>query len=149
MNKKMCLFVLGLLVSLLSPLVVAQDAVTTLRGGVEISADSPPPKLNKWIHDVEPIRRQYVQQPPLIPHKVDGYKMNKKFNKCLTCHSWSNYKASGATKVGQSHFLAYDGTEKSNVAGRRYFCLQCHVPQKQVDPLVGNSFRPIEILDQH
>jgi len=27
------------------------------------------------------------------------------------------------------------------VSTRRYFCMQCHVPQEPVQPLVGNSFR--------
>lgn len=150
MNKKMLLLVLGSWLSIVcSPTLFAQEGVQSLRGGTEILADSVTPRLSKWRHDAETIARQYVQQPPLIPHKVDGYKINKKFNKCLTCHSWSNYKASGATKVGQSHFLGYDGAEQANLAGRRYFCLQCHVPQKQIDPLVGNSFKPIDILDQY
>lgn len=148
MNLKTFSLVLGVLASmLLASVSSAQEGVQSLRGGTEIGDPSVTPMLNKWRHDDEPIRRQFVQQPPLIPHKVDKYKINKKFNKCLTCHSWANYKASGATKVGQSHFLEYDGTESGNIAGRRYFCLQCHVPQKQVDPLVGNSFKPIEILN--
>lgn len=150
MGKTILPIVLGLLMNaLMAPTVLAQEGVQALRGGTEISADSVTPKMTKWRHDGETIPRQFVQQPPLIPHKIAGYKINKKFNKCLTCHSWANYKISGATKVGQSHFLDHSGTEKANLAGRRYFCLQCHVPQKQVAPLVGNSFKPIDILDQN
>lgn len=149
MKQKTFSLLLVVLVSvLLLPLASAKEGVQSLRGGTELGDASVPAKLNKWRHDDEPIARQYVQQPPLIPHRVDNYKINKKFNKCLTCHSWSNYRVSGATKVGQSHFMEHDGSENSNIAGRRYFCLQCHVPQKQVDPLVGNEFKPIEILDQ-
>ncbi len=148
MQKVFSLLTVMLLGVLLSPFVNAAEGVQSLRGGVEIADDSVPPKLDKWRHDDEPIARDYVQQPPLIPHRVDRYVINKKFNKCLTCHSWSNYKASGATKVGQSHFLEHDGSESANVAGRRYFCLQCHVPQMQVDPIVGNDFKPIKLLDR-
>ena len=28
----------------------------------------------------------YVNQPPLIPHSVDGYQISKNTNRCLQCH---------------------------------------------------------------
>ncbi|MBI3772094.1 MAG: nitrate reductase cytochrome c-type subunit [Gammaproteobacteria bacterium] len=139
-----------ILVMLLSqPLAMAQDGgLVSLRGDKAVSDSSVEPRVAKIRHDSEPILRQYVQQPPLIPHRVDGYVINKKFNKCLTCHSWANYKQSGATKISQTHFVNQEGVELSNVAGRRYFCMQCHVPQYEVDPLVGNTFKPIPLLDR-
>ncbi len=141
---------LSLIVSFLfSPLTFSEPlgGVQSLRGGTEISDNSVPAHNIKWQHDVEPIPRQFIGQPPVIPHKVEGYKVNIKFNKCLTCHSWSNYKSSNATKISLTHFVDREGDERANIAPRRYFCLQCHVPQKQVNPLVGNSFEPIELLD--
>lgn len=125
----------------------SSGGVQSLRGGIEISDAAMPAHNIKWQHDVEPIPRQFVAQPPVIPHKVEGYKVNKKFNKCLTCHSWSNYKSSNATKVSLTHFIDRDGNELANLAPRRYFCLQCHVPQRQVNPLVGNSFKSIDLLN--
>ena len=79
--------------------------------------------------DREPFARDYVQQPPLIPHQVRGYNITANFNKCMDCHSWSKAKESGATKVSLTHFKDRDGKELSNISPRRYFCLQCHVPQ--------------------
>jgi cytochrome c-type protein NapB len=35
-----------------------------------------------------------------------------------------------------------DGNVLSNVAPRRYFCLQCHVPQTDAAPIVENTFTP-------
>lgn len=149
MNRLIASIMAGLLLSWTSLPAMAADGVWSLRGGTEISDDSVPPQSSKWMHDSDPIPRQYVQQPPLIPHKVEGYKINKNFNKCLTCHSWANYKASGATKISLTHFVDHQGVEGDNVAGRRYFCLQCHVPQRQVQPIVGNKFQPIKLLDRN
>ena len=93
--------------------------------------------------DRDAIQRDYVQQPPLVPHKVDGYRINLKSNKCLSCHSWTNYKRVGATKVSQTHFSNRNGNVQANVAARRYFCLQCHVPQVNAQPLVENTFKSV------
>ena len=130
------------------PLVCADhDGVRSLRGTVEIDQPNKAAELKKWQHDTGPIERNYVQQPPLIPHHIKGYKINLRSNKCLTCHSWKNYKESGATKISLTHFKDRDGAELSKVAPRRYFCNQCHVPQTNARPLVKNTFTPIDAVD--
>lgn len=96
--------------------------------------------------DREPFARDFVQQPPLIPHGVRGYNITSNFNKCMDCHSWSRAKEAGATKVSLTHFKDRDGKELSNISPRRYFCLQCHVPQLDAPPLVANTFKPVESL---
>jgi cytochrome c-type protein NapB len=83
-----------------------------------------------------------VQQPPLIPHTIKGYTVTMNFNKCLDCHAWTRAKESGATKISVTHFKDRDGLELSSVSPRRYFCSQCHVPQSDAAPLVGNTFKP-------
>ncbi len=98
----------------------------------------------KPLPDQAPIERDFVQQPPLIPHKVEGYEVTMNFNKCMDCHAWSRYRESGATKVSLTHFKDRDGGELSNISPRRYFCMQCHVPQTDAKPLVANSFRRAE-----
>jgi cytochrome c-type protein NapB len=90
--------------------------------------------------------RDYVQQPPLIPHKIDGYIINTKSNKCLTCHSWKNYREAGATKISQTHFENREHSVLANVSARRYFCTQCHVPQVNAKPLVANTFKPVTAI---
>ena len=120
--------------------------VESLRGANELNAPSNHVVVKRNINDRDPIERDYVQQPPLIPHKTKGYKINLKFNKCLTCHSWRNYKDAGATKISQTHFSDRDADVLSNVAARRYFCNQCHVPQADAKPLVENDFRPIKTI---
>ncbi len=122
--------------------------IHSLRGDRPIDAESAPATIKKNIRDREPIPRSYVQQPPLIPHKVKGYKINLKFNKCLTCHSWANYKKSGATKVSLTHFENRDGEALSNISPRRYFCTQCHVRQTEATPLVDNNFHAVNVFEQ-
>lgn len=120
--------------------------VNSLRGASDIEAPSNQVVIKRNISDQAPISREYVQQPPLIPHKTKGYQINLKFNKCLTCHSWANYQKSGATKISLTHFSGRDGEAMSNVAPRRYFCNQCHVPQMNAKPLVENSFQSVNII---
>jgi len=98
--------------------------------------------------DREPYARDFVQQPPLIPHAVRGYNITAKFNECMDCHSWSKAKEAGATKVSLTHFKDRDGKELSNISPRRYFCMQCHVPQHEAQPLVVNTSKPVEALQQ-
>jgi len=129
--------------SLFMSTIVVADELKSLRGSSDIDSPSNAVEIKKNINDKGPILRDYVQQPPLIPHKIKGYKINLKFNKCLTCHSWANYTKSGATKISQTHFSGRDGEALSNVSPRRYFCVQCHVPQADAKPLVQNNFEPV------
>jgi len=84
----------------------------------------------------------YVNQPPMIPHSVDGYQVSKNTNRCLQCHGVEHYRTTGAPRVSPTHFMDSDGKVLSNVAPRRYFCLQCHVPQTDATPIVENTFTP-------
>ena len=84
----------------------------------------------------------YVNQPPMIPHSVDGYQVSTNTNRCLQCHGVEHYRTTGAPRVSPTHFLDNDGKVLSNVAPRRYFCLQCHVPQTDAAPIVENTFTP-------
>ena len=98
--------------------------------------------------DREPYPRDFVQQPPLIPHRITGYTITAEFNRCMECHAWSRAPDTGATKVSQSHFKDRDGRELSNISPRRYFCLQCHVSQTEAPPLVKNTFQPLPAVKQ-
>lgn len=92
------------------------------------------------------IPRDFVQQPPLIPHTIHNYRITKNFNKCMDCHSWARYQQENATKVSITHFKDREGTELGNISPRRYFCTQCHVPQTETRPLVENTFKRAEGL---
>ena len=120
--------------------------VQSLRGVNDLDNQSNTVVTKKNIRDRDPIERDYVQQPPLIPHHIKGYTINMKSNKCLTCHSWANYKEAGATKISQTHFSDRENNVMANVAARRYFCTQCHVPQADAKPLVENTFEPLKTI---
>lgn len=146
MTRKAHALAMLLLASALAipPTFAADDAAKPpLKTGKAAEAGSDVPDIFKTERDRTPIQRDYVQQPPLIPHAIKGYNITKNFNKCMDCHSWSRYKETGATKVSLTHFKDRDGNELSNVAPRRYFCTQCHVPQTDAKPLVANTFKPV------
>jgi cytochrome c-type protein NapB len=145
MMKKITTLIL-LLVSTGISMQVASQNVNSLRGGDDISQNSTVPDGKKYAKDGDTIARNYVQQPPLIPHKISGYRVNLKSNKCLSCHSWAKYKKAGATKISQTHFESREGELLSSVSSRRYFCTQCHVPQVNAKPLIENQFKPVTTI---
>jgi len=126
----------------------AGEDVQSLRGDSSLDADAKTPVIKRWEPDQEVIARDFVQQPPLIPHSIDGYRIEINSNKCLTCHSWANYRESDATKISQTHFADRDENVLANVAPRRYFCTQCHVAQMDTEPLVENTFEPVRAIRQ-
>ncbi len=126
---------------------VYAEQPASLRGAEVINETARVSEMKRYQKDGEVISRDYVQQPPLIPHKIDGYQITAKYNKCLTCHSWNNYKKSGATKISQTHFEDREKNVLANVSARRYFCVQCHVPQASTAPLVENTFKPIDVIN--
>jgi len=88
--------------------------------------------------------RNYPEQPPVIPHSIDGYQLDKRFNQCLDCHSRSASPESGAPMVSITHFMDRNKQVLAAVSPDRYFCTQCHVPQTDVDPLVENQFETVD-----
>ena len=131
-------------ISLATPVTSAE--VTSLRGATELNEDSAAPEQKIYNKDGEPISRDYVQQPPLIPHKIDNYQVNLKSNKCLSCHSWKHYREAGATKISQTHFEDRESNVLANLSARRYLCTQCHVQQVNAKQLVENTFQPITAI---
>jgi len=127
-------------------LVSNNGGVGSLRGLVEISDINKSEAMKRVPRDQQPFDRNYVQQPPLVPHTTRGYQVNLNANKCLSCHSFKNAGDMGATKISVTHYEARDGTSLSDVSPRRYFCLQCHVTQADAKPLVGNTFQPVDSL---
>jgi cytochrome c-type protein NapB len=123
---------------------VAQDRapLKSLRGDVGLEHLSPPPAVVKQETPADGMfGRAYRQQPPLIPHRIEGHQVTKDFNQCMTCHDWpANIKA-GAPKVSETHYNDREGNRLDKISGTRFFCTQCHVPQVDAKPLVNNSFQ--------
>lgn len=126
----------------------AQEFVATLRGDVALedqtTAPTMAPEVNKDLRQV----RNYPEQPPLIPHKIENYRIDKNSNKCLTCHSRTAVELSQAPMISVTHFMNRDGQVLASVSPRRFFCTQCHVSQLDVTDLVGNDFVDVDtVLD--
>ena len=96
----------------------------------------------KWEGKEGRMQRNYRQQPPLIPHSIDQYQIDLRTNQCLTCHDWTKAGDRDAPTLSMTHYLDRDGNELDHIAGTRYFCNQCHVPQADVPDLVENIFEP-------
>ncbi len=128
----------------------AQESASfrSLRGEVPLQQEAKAAPMKKSQRDHAPDPRDYVQQPPLIPHTIRDYRITARHNKCMECHSWRAYREFGATKVSTSHFKDRSGMDTANISPLRYFCTQCHVPQMDAKPLVENTFKAIEAIRQ-
>lgn len=102
------------------------------------------PPIPKDATDDRRRQRNYPEQPPVIPHQIVGYQLDLRANKCLTCHAREFTGDSQAPMISVTHFQDRDGQVLGAVSARRYFCLQCHVPQADVQPRVPNSFRDVD-----
>lgn len=126
----------------LASFTLAQQAqVTALR----MEAIDTPNRLGpdfKWEGKEGRSTRNYRQQPPLIPHSISQYQIDTRANQCLSCHDWSAAGERNAPTLSMTHYLDREGNELDHIAGTRYFCNQCHVPQADVPDLVENTFVP-------
>jgi cytochrome c-type protein NapB len=119
-----------------------------IRPGGTLSQELPAPKIAKQRISAVPGNRNYPEQPPMIPHNIRGYQIDKNFNMCLACHSRSASPQTGAPMVSITHFYDRDGQALAAVSPRRYFCIQCHLPQEDVQPARSNNFKSIDAMLQ-
>lgn len=127
------------------PAALADDRIATLRNG-HIDEILPAPLMTPQSNQGRRAARNYPEQPPLIPHSIEGYQLDLNFNRCLDCHSRVATEESQAPMVSVTHFMDNEGQVRAAVTARRYFCTQCHVPQHDVRPLVDNTFVDIDRL---
>ena len=120
-----------------------------LRGPTPLAEEPPPPPLPREVNDDRRQPRHWPEQPPVIPHTIEGYQLTLNANKCLSCHGRQFTGQSQAPMISVTHFMDRDLQVLAAVSPRRYFCTQCHVPQLEVEPVVGNAFEDIDtLLDQ-
>lgn len=115
-----------------------------VRPGGTLSESFKAPPLPRQQVDLGRPTRNYPDQPPTIPHSIRGYQVDKQFNQCLSCHSRNATAVSGAPMVSITHFWTREGQALAAVSPRRYFCLQCHVPQAQLKPYKNSTFLSID-----
>jgi nitrate reductase (cytochrome), electron transfer subunit len=119
---------------------IAQMA-SKLTGATPPMESVPAQPLPKWVVDDIRKMRAYPDQPPVIPHSIEGYQLSVNTNRCLSCHKREFTEGSGAPMISVTHYMTREGQMLADVSPRRYFCTACHVPQADVRPLVGNTFR--------
>lgn len=90
------------------------------------------------------IERAFENSPPLIPHDLTGMlPIAETNNSCLNCHMPEHAKAVGAVPLPRSHFFDMDTGKDlgGKLDGKRYPCMQCHVPQVNIPEPIKNQFK--------
>jgi len=126
--------------------IVAQTLNSGLRGPAALNDEGPAGPMTPPRNTSEREARNYPEQPPVIPHSIEGYQIDLRSNKCLSCHARARTAESGAPMISITHFMDRDGQFLASVSPRRYFCTECHIPQNVVKPPVSNDFVDIDTL---
>ncbi|XQM39030.1 Periplasmic nitrate reductase, electron transfer subunit [Cupriavidus sp. H19C3] len=142
----MSVLAIGLVVLAALAQAQAQGLVDPMRGSTPIANETRPPLLFPTENKDVRRTRNYTMQPPTIPHKIDGYQVDKDFNRCMFCHARTRTEETQAIPVSITHYMDRNNNVLADVSPRRYFCTQCHVPQTDARPLVNNTFTDVETL---
>jgi cytochrome c-type protein NapB len=129
-----------------APATREQQSIDALRRGIPLDKEATPLPLSRTENTDLRRKRAYPDQPPTIPHAIDGYQVDINSNRCLLCHSRANAETFQAPMVSVTHFVDRDGQVLAAVSPRRYFCTQCHVVQTDAKPLVPSNFRDVDDL---
>ena len=143
MTRILSLILAAALVIAASSLAAQQSA---LRGTTPLDTEGQAARMAPTRNTTEKDVRNYPEQPPLIPHAIDGYQVDLNGNKCLSCHARARTGESQAPMLSITHFMDRDGQFLASVSPRRFFCTQCHVPQQDVKVPVPNDFVDIDML---
>ena len=124
---------------------VSDVKIATLREA-PLNVEPTPPAMQKVSNTDIKQSRNYPMQPPVIPHKIDGYQVDLKVNKCMACHDRKQTTDSQAPMVSVTHYMDRENNFLATLSPRRYFCTQCHVPQLEAKLLVENDFVDMDHL---
>ena len=91
------------------------------------------------------LARAYAGAPPLIPHSLDGLlPITRDGNACLVCHGTPGSASEDLPPAPPSHFVdmrSAPDVHRKEVAGARWVCTSCHIPQTNAPTLVVNGAR--------
>jgi nitrate reductase (cytochrome), electron transfer subunit len=146
MVRKPVILALAIMLAAASTSLLAQTVSSGLRGSTPLNEEGPAAPMTPQRNTAERESRNYPEQPPVIPHSIDGYQIDINGNKCLSCHARARTGESQAPMVSITHFMDRDGQFLASVSPRRFFCTECHVPQHVVTPPVTNDFIDIDAL---
>lgn len=146
MIKKLTMMLLAAAVAAGSSALLAQGVSSSLRGPTPLNEEGPAPPMTAMKNTSEKEVRNYPEQPPVIPHAIEGYQVDINGNKCLSCHARARTAESQAPMISITHFMDRDGQFLASVSPRRFFCTECHVPQNVTTPPVSNDFVDIDTM---
>lgn len=145
MSARLRLLAAAMLV-MLAPAGVLAQSFSALRGSTPLDREGTAPAMTPEQNTSVREPRNYPEQPPVIPHAIEGYEISLRANKCLSCHARTRVQESQAPMVSITHFFDRDGQALASISPRRYFCTQCHVPQHAVRDPIENDFVDIDTL---
>jgi cytochrome c-type protein NapB len=145
MRRIVFLSLLSVVPCLAAGVILAQDA-PRLRGPEPFTREIPAPPMQRQVTDDVRVMRNYPDQPPVIPHAIEGYAMDLNANKCMSCHARKFTEQSQAPMISVTHYQDRAGNTLGGLSPRRYVCVSCHVPQTSADPLVENIFTDMDAL---
>jgi len=146
MTGKLLIVVLVAAIAAGTGALTAQSLNSGLRGPTPLNDEAAAAPMAPTRNTAEREVRNYPEQPPVIPHSIDGYQIDLNSNKCLSCHARARTGESQAPMVSITHFMDRDGQFLASVSPRRFFCTECHVPQSVVNPPVSNDFVDIDTM---
>jgi len=129
---------------------VVDDASLGLSKGSVFDTPTPHPVTYSTSNPKKTKRlpKAYSTLPPQVGHTFKEYlPITAEDNQCMDCHDkrkllkrkWRQGKKLPMPDDHYGTFEKKGGAE--DVAGARYNCTQCHVPQSNAQPLVDNTFR--------
>ena len=83
MKDRRKLLAAAILVSLVSTIATAQT-FSALRGSIPLDQSGPAPPITPERNTALREARNYPEQPPVIPHAIEGYEVSIRGNKCLS-----------------------------------------------------------------
>jgi cytochrome c-type protein NapB len=146
MMRQIAIALLALVIAAATGSLLADPLASGLRGSTPLNEEGPAPPMTPMRNTAEREVRNYPEQPPVIPHAIDGYQIDLNSNKCLSCHARARTAESQAPMVSITHFMDRDGQFLASVSPRRFFCTECHVPQNVTTPPVSNDFVDIDTM---
>ena len=137
-----------LLLTLACAAIAAPPAGTIdpMRGNTPLADEAHPPAMATVENKDLRRTRAYSMQPPTIPHKIEGYQLDKNANRCLFCHNRNRTEETQAIPLSVTHYMDRQGNVLATISPRRYFCTTCHVEQTENKPLVGNTFKDVDTV---
>ncbi len=126
-----------------APRSIPERRIGLAKGGPEEVLVPAPVKENDSAPGDRPVRpRAFPGAPPVIPHGIaDFLPITREANACVDCHGIAEKRKGEPTPIPASHYVDQrNAPEKrgERVAGARWSCTACHLPQHEVAPLVKN-----------